>query len=254
MFNKDEVWDLLQAFFEEKGLVRQHLDSYNDFIENQLQDIVDDVGEVLPDIPGFQIKFKRIKIDKPQIREADGALKEITPYQARVRDLTYAADIKLEMIAINIDERTQSPQEEEPEEIFIGRMPIMLKSLRCPMSEMKESQLIGIGEDPLDVGGYFIINGTERVLVTQEDLAPNTILIDEASSSSSSTHIAKVFSVTKGFRAPVMIERRKDGTLKVSFPSVPGKIPFAVLMRALGLGTDREILSAVSDNEDIVKV
>ncbi|MHA1698426.1 MAG: DNA-directed RNA polymerase subunit B, partial [Promethearchaeota archaeon] len=247
-----DVWDLLKAFFKEKGLVRQHLDSYNDFIEHQLQEIVDEAGEVLPDIPGFQIKFGRIKIGVPQIREADGAIKEITPYEARVRNLTYASDIKLEMIAINIDERTQSPQEDEPEEIFIGKLPIMLKSNKCPLSRMDEQQLISIGEDPLDVGGYFIINGTERVLVTQEDLAPNTILIDEASSSSSSTHTAKVFSTTKGFRAPVMIERRKDGTLRVSFPSVPGKIPFAVLMRALGLKTDKEITSAVSDDEEII--
>ncbi|MFX0100638.1 MAG: DNA-directed RNA polymerase subunit B [Candidatus Hodarchaeota archaeon] len=253
MFEKEDVWDLLKAFFDEKGLVRQHLDSYNDFIEKQLQEIVDEIGEVLPDIPGFQIRFGKIKIERPQIREADGALKEITPYEARVRDLTYAADIKLEMIAINIDERTQSPQEEEPEEIFIGKLPIMLKSNKCPMSTKTEQALIAIGEDPLDVGGYFIINGTERVLVTQEDLAPNTILIDEASSSSSSTHIAKVFSTTKGFRAPVTIERRKDGTLRVSFPSVPGKIPFAVLMRALGLTTDREIINAVSDDESIIR-
>src|SRR5271157_3478146 len=252
-FEKNDVWPLLQAFFEEKGLVRQHLDSYNDFIEHQLQEIVDEVGEVLPDIPGFQIKFGKIKIEKPQIREADGALKEITPFHARVRDLTYAADIKLEMIAINIDERTQSPQEDEPEEIFIGKLPIMLKSNKCPMATMNDNALISIGEDPLDVGGYFIINGTERVLVTQEDLAPNTILIDEASSSSSSTHIAKVFSTTKGFRAPVTIERRKDSTLRVSFPSVPGKIPFAVLMRALGLATDREIINAVSDNEEVIR-
>lgn len=253
MIEENDVWDLLQAFFEEKGLVRQHLDSYNDFIEHQLQEIVDEVKVVLPDIPGFQIKFGKIKIDKPQIREADGALKEITPYQARVRDLTYAADIKLEMIAVNIDERTQLEQEEEAEDVFIGRLPIMLKSNKCPMSSLNEVGLIGIGEDPLDVGGYFIINGTERVLVTQEDLAPNTILIDEASSSSSSTHIAKVFSTTKGFRAPVTIERRKDGTLRVSFPSVPGKVPFAVLMRALGLSSDREIINAVSDHEEVVR-
>ncbi|MHA1847212.1 MAG: DNA-directed RNA polymerase subunit B [Promethearchaeota archaeon] len=253
LIEKDDVWALLQAFFEEKGLVRQHLDSYNDFIDNQLQEIVDEIGEVLPDIPGFKIRFGKIKVDIPQIREADGALKEITPYQARVRDLTYAADIMLEMIAINIDERTQIQQEEEPEWIFIGKMPIMLKSKKCPLSHKNSEQIIADGEDPIDAGGYFIINGTERVLVTQEDLAPNTILIDEASSSSSSTHIAKVFSTTKGFRAPVTIERRKDGTLRVSFPSVPGKIPFAVLMRALGLRSDREIINAVSDNDEIAR-
>jgi len=53
-----------------------------------------------------------------------------------------------------------------------------------------------------DPGGYFVVNGTERVLVTQEDLAPNRIMIEDASRSSSATHIAKVFSTTQGFRRP----------------------------------------------------
>ena len=82
-------------------------------------------------------------------------------------------------------------------------------------------------------------------------MAPNRILIEEASRSSSATHIAKVFSTTHGFRAPVTLERRKDGSIRVSLPSVPGKIPIAILMRALGLNSDKKILEAISDDEEI---
>ncbi|GAB4314387.1 MAG: DNA-directed RNA polymerase subunit B [Promethearchaeota archaeon] len=245
---RDDTWEVLDSFFRQKGLVRQHLDSFNDFIEHRMQQIVDEVGKVTPDIPGYYIRFGRIRVNKPQIREADGATKDITPMEARIRDLLYAASIELEMTPVVIDERTQREKPEEPQWIYIGKIPIMLKSNRCHLSDMTDDEIVESGEDLNDPGGYFIINGTERVLVTQEDLAPNRIMIEEASRSSSATHIVKVFSTTQGFRAPVTMERRKDGQLRVSFPSVPGKIPLAILMRALGLDTDKKIFKAISDD------
>ncbi len=249
----DDKWEVLDSFFREKGLVRQHLDSFNDFIENRMQAIVDEVGKVTPDIPGYYIRFGKIHVNRPQIREADGATKDITPMEARVRDLLYAAQIELEMTPISIDERTQKERPEETQRIYIGKIPIMLKSNRCHLNYMSDEDIVDTGEDVNDPGGYFIINGTERVLVTQEDLAPNRIMIEDASRSSSATHVAKVFSTTHGFRAPVTMERRKDGGLRVSFPSVPGKIPLAIIMRALGLDTDKKIFKAISDNPLIRK-
>ncbi len=250
----DDFWVLLRSYFEEIGLVRQHLDSFNVFLEETLQQICDESKKIIPDIPDFYIIFGKISVDRPQVREADGATKDITPLEARIRELTYASKLYLEMTPVTIDERTQRPHYNETINTYIGKLPIMLKSSRCPLSQMKTGEeLINIGEDPLDPGGYFIINGTERVLVTQEDLAPNRILIEEASRSSSATHVAKVFSTTHGFRAPVSIERRKQGTIRVSMPSVPGKIPIAILMRALGLDSDKKIFEAISDNPEIQK-
>jgi len=60
------------------------------------------------------------------------------------------------------------------------------------------------------------------------------------------THVAKITSAAPGYRVQTLIEREKDGTIQVSFASVPGKIPFAVMMRALGVVTDRDIAFAVS--------
>ena len=251
--SNEDKWVLLEKYFKEIGLVRQHLDSFNSFLEITLQQICDETKKIIPDIPDFYIVFGEISVDEPQVREADGATKSITPLEARIRELTYASRLRLEMTPVTIDERTQRPHYNETIDTYIGKLPIMLKSLKCPMQNKTEEELIQIGEDPLDPGGYFIINGTERVLVTQEDLAPNRILIEEASRSSSATHIAKVFSTTHGFRAPVTIERRKDGSIRVSLPSVPGKIPIAILMRALGLNSDKKIFEAISDDPEIQK-
>ena len=243
----DDRWVIIEAFFKEKGLVRQHLDSYNDFIENKLQEIVDEVKVIETDIAGYYIKLGKIRVGKPMIQEVDGSGREVTPMECRLRNLTYAAPIYLTTIPVEND------VEGEPTEVFIGMLPIMLKSVKCPLSKMSKKELIEIGEDPRDPGGYFIINGSERVIVTQEDLVVNHVLVDVGGGGTSATHIAKVFSATAGYRVPVVMERSRDGTLTISFSAVPGKIPFAIMMRALGMKTDSEIVKAVSRDPEIQK-
>lgn len=242
----EDRWSVMKAFFLSKGLVRQHLDSYNDFVEKRIQQIISDVGKIEPDIPNYYVRLGRVEIQNPSVREADGSIRNIAPAEARIRNLTYSSPIYLEMTPVYRDEKTGMEYDEETTSVYVGRLPIMLKSAFCRLAAMTPEELVETGEDPNDPGGYFIINGSERVLVTQEDLAPNRILIEEAASSSSCTHMAKVFSTARGFRAPVTMERRADHTFRVSFPSVPGKIPLVVLMRALGLVTDREVVSTIT--------
>ena len=247
----EDRWVLIEAMVKELGLVRQHLDSYNEFIQVGMQNVVREIGSIKPEIPNYYVRINKIEMDPPNIREADGSLNEIYPSEARIRNLTYTAPLYLEMTPIRIDDAgNEIPR--ETSRVFVGRMPIMLKSKVCPLSRMTDEELIKAGEDPNDPGGYFVINGSERVLVTQEDLAPNRILI-ETKKSGSTTSMAKVFSTAHGVRAPVTMERSKDGSLNVSFPSVPRKIPFAILMKALGLASDKAIVEAVSDDSEVRK-
>lgn len=240
-----DTWPILEAFFKEKGLVRQHLDSYNDFIENRLQQVIDEMAGIELEIEGLDVAFGRIRVGEPKVREADGSTPTITPDEARRRNLTYSAPIFLEMMPV------VRGKEQEPVEVYIGEMPVMLKSMKCALYGKSEDELIEAGEDPLDPGGYFIVNGSERVIVTQEDLAANCILVER--DERMGTEVAKVFSTHRGFRALVVVERKKDGLIHISFPAVPGHVPFVVLMRALGLESDKEVVDAVSDDPDIVR-
>jgi DNA-directed RNA polymerase subunit B len=246
---RDKYWPVMEAFFDQYGLVGQHLDSFNRFIREELQQVVDSVGKLTPKIEGYTVELGEIAIDPPSVREADGSEHALYPNEARIRNLTYASKLHLEMTPVRKEGSVSTRL--ETLRIYIGDMPIMLRSEKCLLHGMSDEQLITHGEDPKDPGGYFIINGSERVLVTQEDLAPNRILIEEASKSSSHTHIAKVFSTSRGFRAPVTIERKRSGELRVSFPSVPGKIPLAILLKSLGLESDKEIVDVISDDEEI---
>ena len=246
---REDLFVLLEAFFREKGLVRQHLDSYNDFVENGLQQIIDEIGEIEIEVPDYPYKIKlgqvwiidpQSRISGPYVTEVDGTKHEIYPMEARFRNLTYAAPLALEMTPV-IDGR-----EQDTELVMIGDLPVMLKSKLCVLSQMTPEELIAHGEDPNDPGGYFIINGSERVIVALEDLAPNRVIIDIDERGASPVYQAKIFSTTVGFRARIELKMKSDGALYVSMPGVPTEIPFVIVMRALGLESDKEIADAVS--------
>ncbi|MGA2573903.1 MAG: DNA-directed RNA polymerase subunit B [Candidatus Methanomethylicaceae archaeon] len=243
----DDRWVLMESFFKEKGLVRQHLDSFDDFIKNKLQEIVDEQGVIETDLPGYKIKLGKLAVKRPTIHEADGSEKEILPMEARQRNLSYASSMYLTVAPV------EDGYEEEPIEVYVGKLPIMVKSGYCILSKMSKEELIKAGEDPADPGGYFIINGSERVVVIQEDLAVNRILVDVMDGTSPVTHVAKVFSATSGFRVPVTVERMKGGDLQVTFPSIPGRISLSILMKALGVASDKELVEFVSNEAEVQK-
>jgi DNA-directed RNA polymerase subunit B len=242
-----DLWFLMKAFLEEEGLSRQHLDSYNDFIENDLQRIIDEAGEISIDAPinPFKVRLKRIEVGRPRIVEVDGSDHPIYPTEARLRSLSYSAPLYLEM-AYTSDDR-----EGIVEYIHIGDIPVMLKSKLCLLYGNSSEALISLGEDPFDPGGYFIVNGSERVIVGLEDLAPNRILVDVDTSGTNPVYRAKVFSTTVGFRARITCRMKPKNMIVVSIPGVPQEIPFIILMRALGVESDKEIAEMVSLNRDI---
>jgi DNA-directed RNA polymerase subunit B len=252
--SQDDFLLLQKAFFKEKGLVRQHLDSYNEFIEKGLQEVINEIGEIDIEVPEqpYKIKLGQIwiidpqsKISGPYMTEVDGTKHEIYPMEGRFRNLSYSAPLSLEMTPV-VDGR-----EQETELVLVGNLPVMLKSKLCVLSQLLPEELVAHGEDPSDPGGYFVINGSERVMVALEDLAPNRILVDTDTRGASPVFQSKIFSTTVGFRARIELRLKSDGSLNVSMPGVPTEIPFVIVMRALGLKSDKEIADAVSPEKSI---
>ncbi len=236
--------------FDELGLVRQHLDSFNRFIEEGIHKIIQEMDKIEPDIAGYYVKVEGIEIGDPVIREADGSMREIYPMEARIRNLTYAAPLTLRIRPVTVEAGVE--HEGEVTEAFIGRLPIMLKSKKCRLHGLSKEELIEVGEDPFDPGGYFIISGSERVIVTQEYLLSNRILVDYSGKSPSSAR-AKIFSTVEGFRSLVTVERLKDGRLMANFFSIPRRLPFSILMKALGVTSDFQIVQMISNDPEIIQ-
>ena len=261
---KEDLWKVFKAFIRETGLARQHLDSYNAFVKKRIHEIIKMFGEVRPAwkmatrrrrtskihhelLPDIRIRFGELKFSEPQVKEAEGFYHKVLPLECRIRNLSYMAPMKLEMSLI------ENGVEVQREEVKIGEFPVMIKSVLDPLSRMSEEELIKAGEDPHDIGGYFIINGSEKVIVIQEDLAVNRIIVGPSTSTTGPriTHSAKVVSTFLGIRRQVIVDRMSDGSLEVSISKLPYRIPFVVLMRALGLEKDSEIAIAVSPDPEV---
>ncbi len=236
-----------EAYFTRDKIVQHHIDSYNKFLESGLQNIINEQGVIETDIEDVYIKLGNIRVEKPVVKEADGAIEKLYPNEARLRNLSYSAPIYLQMSVV------QGEEESEPVEAKIGQLPVMIKSSICNLVELNEKEMIDYGEDPLDPGGYFIVNGTERVVMTLEDLAPNKILTEFGERYGDMIEVAKVFSQRRGYRALVVVERGRKSLLEVSFPSISGRISFITLMRALGVETDQDLVSTVSNDHEIMK-
>ena len=234
---------LVQKFFEGMSLVDSDIASFNNFIDKELQKIVDANKIIEPtiiphNVEEFKIKFDRIRVTKPEIREADGSKRNVFPVEARLRKISYAAPCFIEVSAhINGVQRESFTTQ-------IGSIPIMLKSNYCHLNKMSREELVEHGEDPDDLGGYFIINGTEKVLISVEDLAANKLLV-ERQSIGVSEYVGKMFSEGASFKIPHTIEKLKDGMFYLTFTRVR-RIPLIVVIKALGLTKDEDIMTFIS--------
>lgn len=238
--------ELIAGYFKEYPLNFANVESFNDFLEKGLQKLVDEIGDIIPtiiphEVESFVIKLKKIWVEKPTIVEADGSKRDVFPSEARLRNLTYSAPIYLEVSA-HVDD-----VQRESFTTMIGKMPIMLKSKFCHLHGLKRDELIKHGEDPDDKGGYFIINGNERVLITVEDLASNKIFIEEKSTGPSDMTV-RVFSEMSGYRIAHTIEQMKDGIFYLSFTRFR-RIPIFSVIKALGLVKDNEIVKLIAEDK-----
>lgn len=237
---------LFRSFIQESGFAEFQVKSYNDFIESRVPKIIKQIKEIKPEVPDigeFKIRLGKFKIGVPTVKEADGSIREITPFEARMRNLTYAAPMFIEMTPI------LNGIESETMLVNFGDLPVMLKSKICPLSTMSRQELLESGEDPDDPGGYFIINGTERVLVLIEEIAPNRIII-EKSNTPNVTETCRIHSERDGYIQRHIFERKTDGIIRINFANI-NKLPVVILLKALGLESDKDIITAISGDDEV---
>jgi DNA-directed RNA polymerase subunit B len=238
------MWPIINDILRKEGVARQHLNSYNEFMEKGLQSIIDEVAEIeieTSEYP-YKIKLGKIKLQQPRIMELDGSITHVAPMEARLRNLTYASPIMLECSIVEDGKILESRF------IHIGDMPVMVKSNACILHNMPEHKLIELAEDPRDPGGYFVINGSERVIVGLEDLSYNKIIVDVEETTGTLLYKAKVYSSIVGYRAKLELIMRPDGSIVAKIPGSPVDVPLITLVRALGLETDKDIANGVSLN------
>lgn len=267
----EEPYEVIASYFQGKHLerlVRHQIESYNHFINYQIQrtiqmfnpvivhsenDYIEALDKYMLDV---QISFHNFKLYPPVIHENNGATKPMMPCEAKLRNFTYASTMTVD---IKIDFHVRQPTADNPDairtvtktlpKINIGKMPIMLKSSICSMSEPSFVQPASLGECPLDCGGYFIIKGSEKTVLGQERAAENRVYCFDGKNTTKWSWFAEIksipdFKCISPKHIEMMVASKNNGfghPLFVTIPRVKQPIELFVVFRALGVLSDQEI-------------
>lgn len=187
--------------------------------------------------PEFYLKYLDIRVGMPQRREQNSLNTNIHPQECRLRDLTYAAPVFVDV------EYTRGKKIVIRKGLEIGRMPIMLRSARCVLTGKDEKEMANLMECPLDPGGYFIVNGTEKVILVQEQLSKNRIIVE--ADEKKGIFQASVTSSTHERKSKTYI-LTKHSKIYLKHNSISEDIPIVLALKACGIPSDFEILQLVA--------
>jgi DNA-directed RNA polymerase beta subunit len=275
-------WTIIGAYFQDKHLerlVRHQLESYNNFVGYQLPQTIEMFNDVhIKSENDFDkesgkyaleifIKFENFHIYRPQIHENNGAIKLMFPQEARLRNFTYASamtiDINIKYIVRNGENlNNTSTFYKVLSKIHIGKLPIMLKSNICVLSQYKYVDNQHTGDCRHDAGGYFIINGSEKTVLGQERAAENRVYCFNISKNNTkynwSAEVKSVpdFKCISPKQINMMISSKNNGfgnPIVVEIPRVRQPIPLFIVFRALGVISDKEICEYILLNIEFDK-
>ena len=280
--NPNFVWSTIESYFQDqhlKRLVRHQVESYNDFINNQIEKTIHMFNPVtvhsLTDYNEsvnkykleLELNFDNFNLNRPQIHENNGATKTMFPQEARLRNFTYASimtvDINLKIILRSgKDLKDIQTFYKTLPKIHIGKMPIMLKSDICVLTQYKHLHPDITKECRHDPGGYFIINGSEKTVLGQERAAENKVYcFDMTKGNNKWLYTAEIKSIPNDKcispkQISMMISSKNNGfgnMIYIQVPRLKNPIPIVVLFRALGVISDKEICKYIlldTTNED----
>ncbi len=276
-----EAFKIIESYFNGQHLsrlVRHQLESYNHFVNYDIKKTIDMFNPVLvrsdkdfiakKDAYTLEIKitFENFKIYPPQIYENNGATKTMLPMEAKIRNFTYASnmtiDARIEYI-VRDTENMDQPRSivKVMPKISIGKMPIMVKSSICVLTQNPHINPVELGECAFDHGGYFIIKGSEKTVLQQERAAQNVVYCYDGKNASRCIWYAEIKSVPdhkciSPKQVEIEIASKNNGyghPLKVVIPRVREAIDLFIVFRALGVKSDKEICSYIMLDVDSTK-
>ena len=279
-------WALIKSYFAGhhlKQLVKHQLESFNHFTSCEIQNTINMFNPVHicseqdfnRELKKYRleiyINFENFNIYRPQIHENNGATKLMFPQQARIRNFTYSSNMTID---INIKYIIRTGEELENTQtlhkilknINFGKLPIMLKSNICVLTQYKHLDSHVTGECKMDPGGYFIINGSEKTVLAQERAAENQIYcFDIAKNNTKYSWIAEIKSVPdwkciSPKQSSIMISNKNNGfgySIYLQIPRLKNPVPIFIIFRAFNIITDKDICEKIIfniENEEIANI
>jgi DNA-directed RNA polymerase beta subunit len=266
----EEPWMLIGSYFQGKHLdqlVRHQIESYNDMVNIQLKRTVDMFNpvrivseqdynrETQKYSLEMEVSFSNLYLYRPQIHENTGATKIMFPQEARLRNYTYASMMTVDLnikyiVRSGSGSGNQTVIHKTFPKVQIGKLPIMLKSNICVLTQHSHLDHNVTGECPHDAGGYFIINGSEKTVLGQERAAENRVVcFNVAKNNNKWLWVAEIKSIPDSKiispkQINMMVVAKQNGfghPLVIQIPRMKQPISLFIVFRALGVVSDRDI-------------
>ena len=272
--DQEDCWKVIDSYFKRHGLVSQQLQSFERFLQYEVQKIIKEFRETTilkyqqyqPGAVGdeeakIKVIFGNATVNKyPRQQEDDDSYRPILPHVARVRGLTYQTEVFCEVTIKKITYSEAGAAQEKTllseDKVQIGKVPVMIRSQFCHLDQMTPRAIVREAREcKYDQGGYFIINGQEKVLVAQERMAYNIVLVFHKKPPSKYSWVSEIRSHSENTGKPpqqfcVKLRSRggsgrqgaKGQTIQASIPLIKdSEIPVAILLRALDIIGDKQI-------------
>ena len=268
-----DTWEVIKLLLtRDDYLIRHQLESFNDFKDRLLADIIQQYNPIklnyLQQPNGqfqysIELRFGDIHLAPASIHENNGSLKVMLPNEARKRSFTYSANQYVDLYIktmVLVEGNTYEIEEKCLKKIQFGKIPIMLHSNHLCILSKKDNQTLKDFEECIyDRGGYFIVNGSEKVLVSQERKWENKVYCFKSGKSQNKySHTAEISSIAHDeFYNPKTNQVKltsKIGingkTIKVSLPNIRHDVPLFIFYRLLGIESDKSILEYILSDID----
>lgn len=250
----DDVFRLLDLYFSREFYTYRHLhESYDKFIDDTIPRFFTEIqhvfAEFMTDDKYIKHKFifKNIRTESPKLSNGiDPMFPADARHLATPYSMTIYADVTQvkEVIDINTSGKLNTTtivvgNTENNRPIMI--IPTMVRSKYCNLNVYKEETR---DECRFDPGGYFIINGSEKVIICQDSMIRNHPMVFVKKNSNVSYNVVQVNSKSPdpmGMMQSVSVKIKKDGVMTIKIPFLH-EINVMVLFRALGIESDRDII------------
>jgi len=242
------IKEIMADYFREYGFAYHQISSFNTFILRTLPRLITDDPELVISVEGrvVTVSFSNVYVPMPTVIESDRKLKKIYPYESRTRDLTYDSPIYVDVKCV-IEKQDTQPIIQEHRRIEIGRIPIMLRSAKCYLSTMTPRERMELAyECEYDQGGYFIINGKERVLVGQCRDTYNVVFVFPQNNKKW-LHVAEIRSMSEETGHSVQVKAmigKDERSLHFSLPYIKTTVPMGVVFKAYDF-TEKDVINMI---------
>lgn len=233
------VFQIIQSFFKNNGAVNHQLTSFNYFVDYELQTIFNDFPAItVTQTNGnvYSIRFMNVYVDNPCINDDLHTTRKVLPNEARIRDMNYESSVFVDVVEEISKDNIIIKTTIHPH-IFAFKLPIMVRSSKCNLYNSLVGESVNNGECANDNGGYFIINGKERVLVAQERINYNHVYVFSEKKDSKYKYVAEIRSMSDETLHSVLVKAyiSNNGNISFSVLKISKDVNFSVILKLYGM-------------------